>query len=1019
MPGHNLTATQRLRIIRWHASVCPDGGEKRSAAWKSRLAELVKVSPSTITNLCDPARAARVQRRQSATLSKLAKPSDEEFAGALGFKNAMQPVSEASGREQWTPDQLQKVETQEQYADVCLSSGIALQEEAEAGARARQADKKSSHHKRSRAIWRTTDRACWRQPAVAQQNSPFQVVPMHESEERAVAELFSVLSSGREDAATTVLHARPYSGIAHALQRYLPQQQAFASYFSGGIYHLHLDAVGSTQNFRKALIDVVFAGSEGDQLLTSESLLPKNLAEHLYAQNRLLIIHGATTVRDRNLINQLSEELGRVNRKQPNRRVSRLLLTCWDRDSFSHLDNGRPRTFEYEPEIGGDTMGYFEKALVYYLALRNRLTPSDAPSTMRPDSSLLKRIEHHYLMRSDPFTNVPSAVRFRAFCASDIGSPSPFDPTQGVWHRVDEQLRDQIPEIAGCLGDVQSDVRAYFPENGAKILSTLRLVSTGLFFFTEAMLARLKDNQHATKYVTEASLELEMPRRNYIRLKYGDLKSDGQGHVATMPLLVRSLLQDDWARWAPESHVVVHQGIAEVLGAMAEADSPGALEKELPYAPPRGRERVALALECIRHYARAAHTAAAYLEQEDRATSLTRRALQAYDRWLEAGVFRPSGNGDPLSEVGTSELSRTHGLHGLKFEVLCLLSEDGRGKRAPRGSSDTESASFFRELGIALTRMLRPTEALEAFRSALSTPSISVSERMYVNAHAVTAGLALGDLRLAETYLAAARADEADGTLTVGARDVARRRNDARAAVVALAGSNVEAAIAILDGLASGGLIPFWGDRAVAYLDAHMAGSTWKQSASALWRIAEQAAHKARNDGFEHERLRVEVRRAAIVRRLDHPVVAEAILDQIGLDLGRHGGDELVFREFQLESAETLGALSRPRYAFAAYAWPAYAWLRQGQATPLVKKTRQLCHDLLEQMTACLDEALPDLKEHPYWRVSESVDLSLAHPFFSVDLLPNSEAVAALFVELSTDAAREQYRTKLAATEQA
>ena len=172
--------------------------------------------------------------------------------------------------------------------------------------------------------------------------------------------------------------------------------------------------------------------------------------------------------------------------------------------------------------------------------------------------------------------------------------------------------------------------------------------------------------------------------------------------------------------------------------------------------------------------------------------------------------------------------------------------------------------------------------------------------------------------------------------------------------------------------------------------------------------------NKARNDGLEHERLRVEIRRATICRRLGYPGVAEAILDQVGLDLGRHGGDELVFREFQLESAETLSTLGRAKYAFAAYAYPSFAWLRHGQATAWVERARASCLRLLDQIATSAGEVLPVLEEHPYWKLSESIDRSLAHPFFSVDLLPRTEAVKSTCIALASEETRSEDREKRA-----
>ena len=833
---------------------------------------------------------------------------------------------------------------------------------------------------------------------------------MHDSEMAAVKAVADVLFEASAAASVTVLHARPYSGVAHSLQRFLADQPRFGTYFKGGILHLHLDAVGSRRDVRRILIQQVLQPDDDKDPLANPVDLSKNLAHHLFAQDRLLIIHGATAIRDDPLINRLAEALTLEANKHPIK-VSRLLLTCWSRGAYSHLNNSRPRRVEYDPTINTGPMPYFEEALRYYLELRHSL-PNVTETPV--DSSVTKLLERHYAAKLDPFTEVPAAVRFRAFCASDIGAPSPFDPTQGIWPRVDEHLAELIPEIAGCLGDVHSDVRTYEPEGHANELTTLRVVSTGLFFFTQAMLTRLQTNAISGSFLADVALDHSDTARNYIHLEPGDLASDGRGYVASMPLLVRSLLQDDWMRWNPASHCDVHQALGETLYEMAEDEDQLALERELPYTPPRGHVRVALALECIRHTMRAARTAAVHLDDRPRAERLTRKALDAYDRFLEADVFqaidKPTAN-----SPRAATLSRAYGLHGLKFEVLCLLSEDGRGRRPPRGLSGPDAGVFFRELGITLTRMLRPAEALAAFRTALDIPDTSLEERAYVNAHAVAASLVMGDRQLARDFLHAARSTETSASLDDDKKIRMKLRNDAREASIDLADGHADIAVVMWNKLADSGLVPFWGDRIIGYLDANLAATEAIGPAhAAVWRAAEQAANKARNDGLEHERLRVEIRRATICRRLGYPGVAEAILDQVGLDLGRHGGDELVFREFQLESAETLSTLGRAKYAFAAYAYPSFAWLRHGQATAWVERARASCLRLLDQIATSAGEVLPVLEEHPYWKLSESIDRSLAHPFFSVDLLPRTEAVKSTFIALASEETRSEYREKLA-----
>ena len=407
---------------------------------------------------------------------------------------------------------------------------------------------------------------------------------------------------------------------------------------------------------------------------------------------------------------------------------------------------------------------------------------------------------------------------------------------------------------------------------------------------------------------------------------------------------------------------------------------------------------------------------AAASQDQEGAERLTARSVEAYDNFLEPNIFFDQGEAARKGRrpISKRTLSRGHGLYGLKYEALCLLSEDGGGHGCPRGFDEARSAIFFREIGIALTRMLRPAEALAAFRKAKDAASADNRAKAYLCAHEVTAHIMLGDMTRAAFALHEAKEFESDARLDLKTREQIRGRNEARTAAIEFSEGNIHTAIGIWSGLADAGPAPLRSDRAVGYIDAVLASDAeWERDRATVWRATELASAQAYNEELEHERLRLAIRRAAIARRLGYPSVSEAMLDQVGIDLGRHGGGEVVFREFQFEGAAVLNELKRPRYAFSAYAWPAFTDLRHSDAAPWARRAREICADLLAAMEVEFEEPLPDFAAHPFWIATENFDLGPEHPFYSMDLLPRKSVVTQTFKGLWNLEVRNRYSRDL------
>ena len=1028
--GKKIKGYQRVNIVRWHNEACQDG-------WKGSLAAELGMTPSWMTKWCkfvDQGHLAVPSRETTEAFERL---TDSRFLELLGFDHGLLAATLHGG---WSNqlNRFAKIARLDDYVDLCHALGGKTKTKYREQAEARITERRKRDVQDERA-WRTDENAYWLQPAESLHNQERALrPPMHDRELEEIEILFNILIAGETDGGTTVVSALPYNGLSYALQRILPDQRLFKSYYRGGIHHLHVGALRNPRSIRRRVAEAILGANSVSDKDLNRGESERSIANHLKAFGQLLIIHGASAIPSsgRSFIEKLSESLAAssgANGKDTNPSVSRLLLTVWEDGDFKHLNHRSARRIHFEPNVErSKAEDFFQVALEHYRVVRGSELVDGSKLGPRAENSVVKWIGHHYSSRVMPYSEFPASIRFRAFCASDVGNPSPFDPTQGVWRRTDEIMRKKIPEISDCFTDLRSDLRTYHPSSPYHVLS-LRLVSTSILFFSSAMLQRLINHDHAGKHLTDDAFSHDAEKRalpfsNEIRLsKY--LSTLDPVHVGELyvervvsPLLVRSLVQDDWmegvhAEQPGTSRRDIHDALGDILRGMAASESTitsePSLSHELLYSWPWGDGRVVCALESIRHYSRASESSAE-MGATDVADAVTRKALAVYDDFLEQGTFsRALGR---LEDRPSGRISRERGLHSLKYEALCLLSSDGLGNLAPRGLDASSQVAFFREIGITLTRMLRPIEACRAFDTAMNISAIPPGAKSYLIAHAIRAYLMLGDIRHAKKLLSDAQTLE---PLIIDEAEYhrAKQRHVAREAEIYLADRDALRSREAWGTIVESGLIPFFGDRAISYFDTMLSQERELLEDSTkvdeLWSSIERSLRLAQEEGLENERLQIEVRRAKLARLLGHPRVAEAILDHVGLDLVKHSGAEVLFREFQIESAETLRSMKRPKYAFVAYAWPAFQSLRRRAARPLIERVVRLCQDLLCEILAGFDEALPDLSNNKFWNEIRRLDENNLYPFFSVDLLPSEPEITKFFVGFEDPKSVDVYRSLL------
>lgn len=1004
-----LSGKQRVNLIAFHAMSCPDGTRQGGVPWKTELASTAGFSRGVVTKLKNGWFTDGGPGVSDETIKRLCQIGDEDYLAILGHRHkATNHEPRSGGANQSWLRRFAAVSTQDEYVALCIGSGIRVHPALEEAVSLREEERKQNL-RQTEASWRTDENAYWHQRPYLSGWQNENLVPMHESEVVAISKLSERLSSKTKTSKTAVVYALPYSGIAHAIQRLIPETDIFRTRYRGGIHHIHIGALEQPDGLKAKLTEKILKNYVEETEIYRNKPVENKISHILSATDSLLVIHGASAIPEghRPFVKRLSEALNSENSITIGSNVSRLILTVWERGAFGHLQNMSALFFDYEVNVPReDALEYFNTSLEHYRRIRG--IASNRPTGPRAESAILKRAEHHYRSKDTSFTEKPSAIRYRAFCASDIENPSPFDPTQGVWMRIDPKWRDSVPEISETLSDIQSDVRNHKTLGNHADVQMLRLISSGLFFVTKRMMERIHFRIQGVPLMEEPILS------ENLEAKYAKVLSsrrENESEKFTAPLLVRSIIQDDWIRFESRTRAQIHDTVGDILCDMIDAEDLAEIADEIPYQYPWNDSSVVLAVEAIRHFCRASRSTSGAS-----AVDLVRKALDVYDEYLEEGTFS-----DVEPERGrqrAGRLSRSHGLQFLKYEALCLLSADGYGKECPIGCSLGESATYFRELGITLSRMLRPKDALLAFEKGLAVDGQSNFDKSYAMAHAITACLLMGDLGRAKALLEAARLIEA-GEEDPGNREKIRSRNNARAAAIALAQGRRQESTILWRASEDGGMVPFQGDRSIGFFDCLLSSPQLLRSsrlspanksiADTTWAAIEHASHTAREQDFEYERLRIDIRKASFARVTGFPKTAEALLDHVGLAIAKHSGAEILFREFQVESAETLLSLGRPRYAFVAYAWPAFQSLRRRSTIPLVRKVRTLCVRLLSSMASFPNEPMPTIASKRFWIEIKKLSDENLYPLSSVDLLPAIADVEMFFDELSSLESRETY----------
>ncbi|MEM9249336.1 MAG: hypothetical protein AAGB05_11655 [Pseudomonadota bacterium] len=845
---------------------------------------------------------------------------------------------------------------------------------------------------------------------------------LHDTEVAALASITAALKADQHDVQAVLITSRVHAGCRFLLQ-HLHANAAFRTLYPGGVWHVRADLLEGTEEAGEAVAPPRASDLEAalrriyDDYSKPGDLNLHALLNFLERKRQLLVVHNLSALsaqggRAHPALALIEDFAALVRRKVCAPNPAPLLVTEWH--STVRLNTEHFEGHELKVKISSDdARAYFWKMFDHY---QTRRSP-DNQELLSNDWPRRKRIEWHYReigKQSDPETGgprrrtvTPASVRFRAICLSNAKNFSCHDATQGFDRLIGSDLLNGVPEVETIKEDIIG-----FMHSGALSASdrdALRLVSTGVYFFTEAMLDRLKDANVGGSQLGQIRLSDRLPFVSYM---------SERDNAFVLSLMVRAAVQDDWIHSGCATRSEWHAAVASQLHVMSASAKPPALGHtdpllEFPFSPPWDDARILFAAEAVRHYVRAAQS------QPGEAPN---HFASAYGVYVDLGEtfdpHRPRQNG----QKSEKSLSRATGQYRLKLELMGLLSEDGDAEEpaARLNLEPIRAAVYHYEVGTTHALLLNLQPAQDAFAQGLSAvgddPSPqSARARLLLRSQQIMAYLEAGQIQNAFGVQRLLRDDFRrleEGEI----RAKERARRVARLAAISAAQGRRARSLRLFRSLyVPGDGAPLHGERALWLINVLIEPEIRQtpngdilmshpdaEDMTEAWVLCEQLQSLSRDEGYKFQNLAFETRRARIVRRFSGkrsaphaseggaPRVGEAILERVGLLLGRFGGSEKEFKEFQIESAATLISLDRPRYALAAYALPAWDQLKQTSAELLKKRLQTVMRRARDAIAASSEDRAVAEGEHDYRARYELMSNGL-DPFNSLPLLPTAE----------------------------
>lgn len=562
--------------------------------------------------------------------------------------------------------------------------------------------------------------------------------------------------------------------------------------------------------------------------------------------------------------------------------------------------------------------------------------------------SRVKRADWHYGVIKNRKV-WPINLRLRAFFASNFDNPAFFDPTGGF-----EQLAGRIapPEDIAWFKQEVLDHLDHMPQTSREpLLRLLQFMSTAKYWLTPNMRDLLRpgtDKSLTDKELREALSELIAGDDPVGKKPTPETVASAVTQDWALGIGLKSVIQDRWMQKDKLSRSLSHWRIAREL--FEKRNDKHLLAREFPFSPTWGRSRPLFVAETIRHLLRACQTVPEGklsgempLRVNDFAAPPV-AALGGCDprdimdycfgtlyQFELNGEVRGDRNGPSVSSRKQStnrNLTKRYGAYAMAYELLQLMSQPGAYGKPHWALPDHYHREFLRECGFAALNVGDLAAAERCFDAVL------IHERL-MESHA---GEAAAYLHLSLVRAARGETEKGFDDLSAAATAFKRapdaanssnaaRRIAARKAQLLYLGGDYAQALSMLLQLWRSNYRITEPELLVAFIDllewarAQTSDDSRKDHPDAL-ELCVRALFRKSSDGFHHDAISYKIAFARLLRLRKHQKAAEAILDEVHVDIVANGCSERTYLAFLLEAAQVLMDDNRPVRAYASYLRP-------------------------------------------------------------------------------------------------
>ena len=550
--------------------------------------------------------------------------------------------------------------------------------------------------------------------------------------------------------------------------------------------------------------------------------------------------------------------------------------------------------------------------------------------------SRLKRTQWHYAGVAK-LPVYPINVRTRVLFASNLENQSYFDPTLGYRKLAGFQIEDLPIDMRLFHYATTRQIDALKKgAPGRRSLSAIRYVSTAGYWLTHEGLEELAKvfkapDQTDDEKPAVPSLDLNsiLPQGTPFATRVRHLSPRGEidaeirsiEHRYVMSLAVKAIVQDDWRESNPMHRAVAEYRVAQRLERYRNElhRQPGWLSKEFPFEPSWGREDIFLVAETIRHLIRSmgSYPDKAGIENteipehvgEPRADLMGTSPSEVVD-FCYASLYRKELN-RTTGKQQSKRIITNHGAYVLAKELLQLMGDYTRPFGHPHPNLHPSLRnSFIRDSGYVALGVGDLDVAVDCFSRLVENYSDQGDNRQKLNAR-LSLVLALGSaFKTKKAHEQLDIAEREFNAIAGGAsdRNPLKRRLESRKAVLTYADKGASNPDVLASFQAIDRISPIEEAELlrVFLIVMEAEGENHPDPSADPFSRCLTAALTASAEDRHHDAMGLKILLARFLRHKNLVSAAEALLDQVYLDLREQGAAERTALRFLVEAGRTL-----------------------------------------------------------------------------------------------------------------